>query len=291
MDTQLDTLFVYGTLMRGEPRHHLIADRVIAACPARIEGALAHMGPYPALIEDDPAAVASDTPHWVQGELLLFDNLDSLLPTLDQVEGCAEPGAPGTLYQRVRRSVVMGVVQREAWVYVLDDAVKRGPVIPSGSWKVRHLVEPPEPTPSYGLYEVLMMMDGWGDGPGSEPLLPDEHEPVVTWGGADLVLADRPLLPPTTDEDPWGRFQRCTIAVSPHALALAWLVSELMDRVLWRGLQADKYSFFEQLGKAANKVLEVRPRASERTLMGAMWCATADIVSFCGWEREEESES
>jgi len=71
-------------------------------------------------------------------------------------------------------------------------------------------------------------------------------------------------------------------------LALAWLVSELMDRVLWRGLLTDKYAFFEQLGKAANKVLEVRPRASERTLMGAMWCAAADIVSYCGWERGEE---
>ncbi len=287
MATPLDTLFVYGTLMRGEPRHHLIADRVIAACPARCEGALVHMGAYPAMLAHDPI-LPPDVRSWIQGELLLVDDLESLLPTLDRVEGCAKPGAPGGLYHRVRRNVEMGVLQREAWVYLLEDAVKPGPVIPSGSWKVRHLVAPPKPTPSYGLYEVLMMIDGWGDGPGSEPLLPDEHEPVVTWGGADLVLADRPLLPPSTDEDPWGRFNRCTIVVSPHALALAWLVSELMDRVLWRGLLTDKYAFFEQLGKAANKVLEVRPRASERTLMGAMWCAAADIVSYCGWERGEE---
>ncbi len=55
-----------------------------------------------------------------------------------------------------------------------------------------------------------------------------------------------------------------------------------------RGLQTDKYSFFECLGRKANEVLEVRPRASERVLMGAMWCAAADIVSFCGWERGDE---
>jgi len=287
MDTPLDTLFVYGTLLRGEPRHHLIADHVIAACPARCEGALVHMGGYPAAIPHDPA-LPPDVRCWVQGELLLIDNLDSLLPTLDRVEGCAEPGEPDGLYRRVRREIDMGSVRREAWVYLLEDEVKRGPVIPSGSWRVRHLVDPPRPTPSYGLYEVLMMMEGWSDGPGSEPLLPDEHEPVVTWGGADLVLADRPLLPPSTDEDPWGRFQRCTFVVSPHALALAWLTHELMDRVLWRGLRTEKHAFFEHLGKAANKVLEVRPRASERALMGAVWCAAADIVSFCGWEQMEE---
>ncbi len=285
MTTEPNTLFVYGTLMRGEPRHHLIADRVLTACPARCEGALVHMGPYPAMIEDDPAAVASPTPHWVQGELLLIDDLEGLLPTLDRVEGCAAPGEPDGLYRRVRRQVQMGVVQREAWVYLLEDHIKRGPVIPSGSWRVRHVTEPPQPNPSYGLYEILMMMDGWGDSPGSELLMPDEHEPVVTWGGADLVLADRPLLPPPPDYDPFGRFYGNTFVVSSHALALAWLVNELMDRVLWRGLRTDKYAFFEQLGKAANKALEVRPRASERTLMGAMWCGVADIVSFCGWER------
>jgi gamma-glutamylcyclotransferase (GGCT)/AIG2-like uncharacterized protein YtfP len=287
MDTPIDTLFVYGTLMRDEPRHHLIADRVIAACPARCEGALAHMGPYPALIAHDPVLPA-DVTSWAQGELLLIDDLEGLLPTLDRVEGCAAPGEPDGLYRRVRREVEIGGVRREAWVYLLEDHVKRGPVIPSGSWKVRHTVGPEAPTPAYGLHEILMMMEGWEGGPGSEALLPDEHEPVVTWGGADLVLADRPLLPPPPDYDPWGKFHRNTFVVSPHALALAWLVSELMDRVLWRGLQTDKYSFFEQLGKAANKVLEVRPRASERALMGAMWCAAADIASFCGWERGEE---
>jgi gamma-glutamylcyclotransferase (GGCT)/AIG2-like uncharacterized protein YtfP len=284
MNTSLDTLFVYGTLMRGEPRHHLIADHVLAACPARCEGALVHMGPYPAMIDPDPA-LTNEARGQVQGELLLIDDLEDLLPVLDRVEGCAEPGEPGGLYHRARRRVQIGVVQREAWVYLLEDHVKRGPVIPSGSWRVRHVTEPPQPTPSYGLYEILMMMDGWGDGPGSEPLLPDEHEPVVTWGGADLVLADRPLLPPPQDYDPFGRFYGNTFVVSSHALALGWLVDELMDRVLRRGLKTDKYAFFEQLGKAAAKALEVRPRASERTLMGAMWCAAADVVSFCGWER------
>jgi gamma-glutamylcyclotransferase (GGCT)/AIG2-like uncharacterized protein YtfP len=288
MATQLDTLFVYGTLMRGEPRHHLVADHVVAACPARCEGSLVHMGGYPAMIDPDPA-LTYEARGQVQGELLLIDGLEDLLPTLDQVEGCTAAGKQDGLYRRVLRGVDMGVVRREAWVYLLEDHVKRGPKIPSGSWRVRHVTEPPQPNPSYGLYEVLMMMEGLrGDGPGSERLLPDEHEPVVSWGGADLVLADRPLLPPPPDYDPWGKFNNYTIVASPHSLALAWLVSELMDRVLWRGLLTDKYSFFEQLGKAANKVLEVRPRASERVLMGAMWCAAADIVSFCGWERAEE---
>ncbi len=134
-------------------------------------------------------------------------------------------------------------------------------------------------------------MDGLGDSPVSEALLPEEHEPVLTWAGADLVLVDRPLPPPPPDYDPWGKLHRNTFVVTPHALALAWLVSTLMDRVLWRGLLTDKYGFFEQLGRAVNKVLEVRPRASERALIGAMRCATAELVEYCGWEQVEVDQS
>jgi hypothetical protein len=62
-----------------------------------------------------------------------------------------------------------------------------------------------------------------------------------------------------------GRFHRFTFVVSPHAQALAWLIYQFMDRVLWRGLPIDKYSFIERLGTAALEVLETRPRALERT--------------------------
>ncbi len=285
----MDKLFVYGTLMRQQSRHHLVADRLKALCPARCEGVLLDMGAYPAMIDaEDPSR---EGPSWVQGELLLVEDLDSLLPLLDRVEGCAPRGESDGLYRRERVTVQVGTLQHEAWTYLLCEGVRRGPLIPSGAWRARSTGRSQgKPTPLGGLDEVLRMIAWQGEGPGSEGLLPAASEAVVTWGGADLVLADRPPVPPDEDEDPWGRFARCLVVPTPHALALGWLVNELMDRVLWRGLCLDKYSFFGALGQCALDVLVDQPRASEQALMGAMWCRAAELVRACGWMSDEPEE-
>ncbi len=277
----MDALFVYGTLMREQCRHHVFPpERLLAACPARVAGRLLDLGAFPAMVEhEDP-----EDHGWVQGELFLVRDLDGLLPLQDQVEGCT-PGS-GALFRRARCSVETGCIQHEAWVYVLAPGARPGPAIPSASWRFRSLTRPPaEPTPLQGLHEVLRMIPWRCDGPDSTALLPEGA--VMTWGGADFVVVDRPSPPPAPEDDPWGRCQRITAVATPHALALGWLTVELWERVCGRGLLLDKYSFFEALGRAALDVLDAQPRASERALAGAMWCAAAELVTVCGWEARE----
>lgn len=114
-------LFVYGTLMEGEPNAPLLAG--LQRRPARVAAALHDCGPYPALRLG---------PGEVRGELL--DLPLERLAALDALEGAAPAGAPGGAY---RRSVLParheGGIAR-AYVYVMDDAA-RFPPIPSGDWR------------------------------------------------------------------------------------------------------------------------------------------------------------
>jgi gamma-glutamylcyclotransferase (GGCT)/AIG2-like uncharacterized protein YtfP len=279
----MDTLFAYGTLMRDERLHHILAERLEAACPARCVGRLLDMGAFPAMVEDD-----CDHTAWVQGELLLVRDLLDLLPRLDRIEGCA-PGGRG-LYRRERRSVALGGVQNlDAWVYLLAEGVERGPEIQAGAWRARTFYRVPEPrTPLQGLDEVLRMMAWRCEEPGSAPLLArlDRPPPRETWGGADLLVTDLPHAPMLPEEDWWGKFSHYAFVATPHALALGWLIVELMDRVLWRGLRCDKYTFFRGLGTAALSVLADQPHAGERTLLSAVWCEAARMVTCMGWDRE-----
>jgi gamma-glutamylaminecyclotransferase len=73
-------LFVYGTLKRGQRRHHLLADqefRGLARTLPRYR--LYDCGSYPGLVIDDEHGLA------VEGEWWRIDA--ALLPALDQYEG------------------------------------------------------------------------------------------------------------------------------------------------------------------------------------------------------------
>jgi len=228
-----------------------------------------------------------DHPSSVQGELLLVRDLDDLLPRLDRIEGCAPDGRG--LYHRERRTVELGGVQRlDAWVYLLEDGVQRGPAIQSGAWRARSFYRIPEPQgPIQGLDEVLRMMAWRSEEPGSAPLLAhlDGPTPRETWGGADLLVSDLPIAPLTPEQDWWGKFSNYAFVATPHALALGWLVAELFDRVFCRGLRCDKYTFFRGLGMAALSVLDDQPHAGERALLGAVWCEAARMVACMGPEQ------
>ena len=68
-------LFVYGTLMRGEPGHRLMRGaRLVASArtPARFD--LVDMGGYPALVEGGGTSVAGEL---YAVDLGLFDTLDA----------------------------------------------------------------------------------------------------------------------------------------------------------------------------------------------------------------------
>lgn len=78
-------LFVYGTLRRGQPAHHLMgAARFLGACRTTPAWRVLDLGEYPGLVPGDTA---------VAGELYEVD--DETLATLDEYEGCP------TLFVRV----------------------------------------------------------------------------------------------------------------------------------------------------------------------------------------------
>lgn len=132
-------LFVYGTLLPGEPNHGLfLAGRTGSEEPGRLSGAVLYDGPgYPYAVEERGGVV--------HGELVtvLPQDYEELLADLDRLEEYT-PGDPRNLYERVERDVHRdgdGPSVR-AWVYVAAPAVAarlraRGRLIGSGDWRLR----------------------------------------------------------------------------------------------------------------------------------------------------------
>jgi gamma-glutamylcyclotransferase (GGCT)/AIG2-like uncharacterized protein YtfP len=117
----IGSLFVYGTLMRGEANaHHLDGIRRLRGS---VVGRIHDCGAYPAL---------ALTEGEVSGEVIDLP-LDRLA-SMDALEEAAPFGAPGGLYRRtvVRVTTDAGAVR--AYAYVMDDA-SRFPVIAAGDWR------------------------------------------------------------------------------------------------------------------------------------------------------------
>ena len=114
-------LFVYGTLLSGEPNASMLG--ALARRPALVFGRIYHLpAGYPAV------TLGGDQP--VHGELLPTLS-PSLLRLLDHYEGL-EDG----LYRRVEVRAITGLEQHPAWIYVMDDPEARGGRrIPSGRWR------------------------------------------------------------------------------------------------------------------------------------------------------------
>ena len=113
---QLDRVFVYGTLKRGQPNHHWLAG---APCQGlvRLENVLLHdLGPFPMAIHGDGVVV---------GELYQIDA--EMLASLDRLEGVPR------LYQRWR---CQPLDSPWAWVYLgRPHQVRHSPVLVDGCWR------------------------------------------------------------------------------------------------------------------------------------------------------------
>ncbi len=121
-------VFTYGTLMRGERSHSLLAPRVRHTHPsALVEGAsLIHIDWYPGLVLRNGATV--------HGEVHELDDLPSMLQELDEYEDFAGYQTNGSLYRRslVRARTAAGALL--AWTYVFLGDADAFPAIPSGRW-------------------------------------------------------------------------------------------------------------------------------------------------------------
>lgn len=120
MPSETSAIFVYGTLMTGGGREHLLAGHGRVA--ATVRGTLWDLpAGYPALSEGDGC---------VHGELV-YGVPASKLALLDRYEGVAEG-----LYRRGRIEAIAGGHVVDAVVYVMDDPAARGGVkVASGRWR------------------------------------------------------------------------------------------------------------------------------------------------------------
>lgn len=118
-------IFVYGTLMRGEPFHHLLGADAAFVRKARTAAGftLLDLGAYPGM------AAASGAADAVVGEVL--DISAAMLPELDEYEDCPD------LYTRQHIELDDGT---RVVAYVLCPVQARAfPCMPGGDWRLRRL--------------------------------------------------------------------------------------------------------------------------------------------------------
>ena len=118
--SQEHIVFVYGTLLRGERNHQLLAEaRFVCEAVTGPGFELADLGTFPAMLSGRGSGVT--------GEVFAVDS--QTLATLDRLERHPH------FYRRTRVTLVNG---RSADAYVLQTEHAHGrPRIPSGDWRRR----------------------------------------------------------------------------------------------------------------------------------------------------------
>ncbi len=114
-------LFVYGTLMRGEPLYPVLRNVARFEGEGRARGTLVSFGDYPGLLDGDG---------WVRGEVYVLDDPD-LLPIVDREE---------EEYNFVRRRTGVDMIDGRrvrAWVYRYSGPRASSTLIPGGDWRNR----------------------------------------------------------------------------------------------------------------------------------------------------------
>lgn len=114
-------LFIYGTLMAGQPQGGLL--RGLPRTKAIVRGALFRLPQgYPAIRLEGRQAV--------QGQLV--EGIDTRrMQLLDEIEGVGQ-----SLYERMDCEAIVGLRQVAAQVYAMRDPLRSGGIpIPSGRWR------------------------------------------------------------------------------------------------------------------------------------------------------------
>jgi gamma-glutamylcyclotransferase (GGCT)/AIG2-like uncharacterized protein YtfP len=131
-------LFVYGSLMRGEGRHALLATLPGARLVARgwVRGRMLDLTGYPGAVR---ARAGEDR---IVGQLWEIDPRPGMLRTVDRYEAC-HPGEPGrSLFTRRRAAVHLRRRTVRAWVYFLVRPPRAAEVVRGGDWRTRGRARP-----------------------------------------------------------------------------------------------------------------------------------------------------
>lgn len=122
-------IFVYGTLLRGEPNSGLVAGARQVRLAIWPDAQLLDLGRgYPGAIRGTGA---------VAGEVTSFSDDDSkeILAVLDHLEDYKGPGNPMNLYDREEVEVLLGEGWVRVWTYIYRLSRSFGRPILDGSWQ------------------------------------------------------------------------------------------------------------------------------------------------------------
>lgn len=141
-DPEVEGVFVYGTLMRGESRHEAIRqhdpqETFRARAPGRLHATAAD---YPML--DVHEHHERDVVH---GEYMSFRDTGPVLGTLDEIEVFSGYANDGNEYVRTLVEVETGYsTRRLAWTYIVGNRSMIGERIESGCWRTHRGIFPDE---------------------------------------------------------------------------------------------------------------------------------------------------
>lgn len=116
--SEVKSVFVYGTLKRGECREHCWPVAPHDVRPAVVQGALFDLGPYPAMCEGT---------EWILGEIwrLPAGAMEPTLRALDAIEGYV-PGGGSNIYERITVEAMPvdaanGTESESAFAYIMKE--------------------------------------------------------------------------------------------------------------------------------------------------------------------------
>ena len=119
MNVTLNTLFVYGTLMRGQSGHAIVERHApLSIAEDRVRGRLLKIDWYPGLVLGGGG--------WVHGQVITFADLEPVFADVDLYED--------TEYTRVILKTDSGTL---CWAYLYIGAREGTAVIESGDWRKR----------------------------------------------------------------------------------------------------------------------------------------------------------
>ncbi len=132
MEEQIEHVFVYGSLKRGESLYLLepLGDLRLEVVPAKVQPAVLYdLGPFPGIVLESNGGV-------VMGEVHRFHQLTAVLEILDEIEEYYGEGDPHNLYRRVEHEAELlnetGLVT--CWLYEYVGPMEGASLIESGVW-------------------------------------------------------------------------------------------------------------------------------------------------------------
>ncbi|WP_173916369.1 gamma-glutamylcyclotransferase [Halobacillus sp. Marseille-Q1614] len=124
-------LFVYGTLCKNEPNHHLLEDAQLVSEQAWVHGSLYRGKSYYPLLTHSESEL-------VYGELYNID--ESTLNKIDKLEGYS-PSDPSSLFTREKVKVTSEYFTNQAFTYFASPPLEKVEKIEHGDWKVEQQLQ------------------------------------------------------------------------------------------------------------------------------------------------------